>query len=297
MATVEERVAERYPDLLPLLRHPEVGRLLRQAVDPNKPLSQGSFMSKLRTTRWFRTQSESQRRWWVTSRMDPGEAAQQRALTQQNIAALARQMGIQPTRRELELIREGALARGVGADDFWVRNSLMQLTNKGGRTDVGAWTTIAREITELGNGQYLKNYPPHVLKKWTQWIVTGQRTMEDFQAAAQKESVKRFPHMAEQLNAGLTVRDVVQPWVDIYAQEMDTTADVIFASMAKHAGTPSRQLLGIRDPKTGQTRMPTEQEAVKIARSQPTWWQTSGGREADHRMTRTLLNAFGERKS
>ena len=72
MASIQDRVAERWPDLLPLLRHPEVGKLLTQAVTAE--WSPGVFQSKLRATRWYRSQPESARQWWVLKAMDPGEA-------------------------------------------------------------------------------------------------------------------------------------------------------------------------------------------------------------------------------
>jgi len=295
MATLQERVAERYPDLLPLLNHPQVGPLLRQAVDLNNPISEGSFMSKLRATSWFRGQSASARNWWITSAMDPGEAAQQRRLGQESIVARMRQLGVVGTQAEIRTIREQMLRQGLTPDDFWVTNAIMKLTAKGGRADIGAWTTTATQLRAIAEGDYFKVLPPETTRKWTGWIITGQRSVEDFQAAINIEATKRFPHMAEQLKTGMTVRDVVAPWVEIYANEFDTTPDAIMASMRKHAGTPSRQLLGIKDPKTGQTRMPTEPEAVRIARSQPQWAETTNGKQMQNEWGSTILRAFGKR--
>ena len=295
MATLQDRVAERYPDLIPLLNHPQVGPLLRQAVSETNPISEGSFMSKLRATSWFRGQSASARQWWVTSAMDPGEAAQQRRLGQESIVARMRQLGVVGTQAEIQQIREQMLRQGLTPDDFWVTNAIMKLSNKGGRATVGAYTTTATQLRAIANGDYFWKIPDHVNKKWTQWIITGQRSVEDFQAQLQIESMKRHPHMAEQLKAGMTVRDVVSPWVEIYANEFDTTPDAIMADMMTHAGTPSRQLMGIRDPKTGQTRMPTEPEAVRIARSQPKWATTTNGKQMQNEWGSTILRTMGFR--
>jgi hypothetical protein len=55
-------------------------------------------------------------------------------------------------------------------------------------------------------------------------------------------------------------------------------------------------LTGIRDPKTGNMRLPTEYEARTMARQRGDWWGTTGGRQADASMSQALLQTFGKRK-
>jgi hypothetical protein len=294
MATMQERVAERYPSLVPLLKHPEIGKLLTSAVQQN--WSPGVFQSKFIASRWFRSQSESQRRWWVLSATDPAEARRQRTLQQVQIQARASQLGIDPTSAEFRNILNVALGQGLEADDQYITNLLVNLAGKGGRTTTGGWTTVSEQIRSMSKSEYFWNVPNHVVKKWTSWILRGEKTMEDYQAAVQREAMARFPHMKEGLAGGLTVADQVRPLAEVWANEFDTTPEQVMASMRQHAGTPSRQLLGIRDAKTGRTRMPNEVEALRLARSQPTWWSTSSGRQNDAAVTQTLLRTFGKRK-
>jgi hypothetical protein len=296
MATLQERVAERYPDLIPLLRVPEIGKLLTQAVSETKPMSPGVFMSKLRTTRWFRSQSETARRWWVTAAMDPGEALKQRRTMNEEIGNLAAQMGVKLTSGDLYWLRENALKQGMAPDSTWVRLQIGKMLGKGGRAaDAGAYRTTVEQLRTISKGGYFWNIPNHVAQKWGTWIITGQKTMEDFQAVVQQEAMQRYPHMKEQLASGMSVNDVVRPFAEVYANEYDTTAEEIMATMRTHAGSPTRQLLGIRDPKTGNTRMPTELEALRLARKDPKWWTTTSGRQNDARLSTFLLQQLGRR--
>lgn len=287
---LRDDVAERYPALISLLQEPEIGKLLTQAVQQN--WSPGVFQSKFMASRWFQSQSESSRRWWVTAHTDKGEAGQQRTLMQQSIAAKARQLGIQPTRTELQNIREQALRMGLSADDFWVTNALVALASKGGRTDVGAWTTTAEQLKSIGRDQFLKAEPAQVLKKWATWIVTGQRTIEDYQAAAQKEAMHRFPHMVERLQRGETPGDIIAFGRSIIANEWGIDPNAVDLNDADWR----KLATGVKDPKTQKTRMLTESETVRLARGHPGWMGgTTNGRRTQAQVGSFLMRALGKR--
>ena len=110
MATLKERVAERYPSLVALLKQPEIGSLLTQAVEKN--WSPGVFQSKFIASQWFRRQSESQRRWWILSATDPGEANQQRRSMRASFGTLAASMGAQLDTAQINFLSESILQRG-----------------------------------------------------------------------------------------------------------------------------------------------------------------------------------------
>lgn len=119
--------------------------------------------------------------------------------------------------------------------------------------------------------------------------------MEDWNAHLAAEAVHRFPHMAPQIKAGSTVADVVGPFVGLVAQELEEDPGYIWSKIK--ANDPAfRKLLGLRDPKSGQMRLPTESDAIRIARSRSTWWDTSNGRQMDAEAARGILQIMGVRR-
>lgn len=289
--SLQSDVAERYPALVPLLKVPEIRNLFTQAVSAN--WSPNMFQSRFMATRWFRSQSETQRRWWVTVATDPGEAKKQRQLYQQELGIQANRLGFTPTPTELGIIREKALQLGVAPDSNWVTQTLINLAQKrGGRTGPGEWTTTANQVRQIGSAEYLKAEPTHVVNKWTQWIVGGRATIEDYQDAARTEAMKRYPHLADELRKGFTVNDLISRQREMVAEELE------YANVEQVNMNDPRwhQLLGIRDPKTNTWRMPTDSEVMTWARKDPGWGKTSKGRQAAASMTQNLLRAFGRRK-
>lgn len=292
MATLRERIIERYPSLISLLQEPEIGRLLTRAV--NEPLSPGQFQSQLIASNWFRSQSESQRRWWVTTHTDPGEARLQRNQYSADIMATAARLGVKLNSAQVKYVTESGLARGDDPGSARVMANLLDFGRKSGRMGAGAFKTAQRAVRNLEVSQWLREPPRAETEKWGADIALGRKTIEDFNAAAAYTASKRFPHMAAQIRAGMSVAEIVSPFVEAYAKEMDWDPNGLMAKLHKdpsHTG-----LLGIRDPKSGKMRLPTEHEAMVMARKRGDWWQTTTGRQSDAQMTSALLQAFGQRK-
>lgn len=289
MATLRERIQERYPSLVPLLRNHEIGSLLTKAVTEN--WSPGQFQAKFIASHWFRSQSESQRKWWILSATDPGEARQQRRLMQQAIGHQASKLGIGLTDNQIAMIRERALQMGVSPDDYWVTNTIVRLA-KGGNIGTGAWKTTTEQVKALAKGEYFLDMPAATLSKWVHRIVRGDKTMEDLQANLQDGAMHRYAHFAPQLAQGMSLNDIIGHQRQIIADEMEMNSP----SAVSMRDPRWRQLLGIRDPKSHKMRGMTDSDVYRLVRSQRKWWDTSHGRQADAAMTAKISEIFGERR-
>jgi len=292
--TVLDDIKRDYPELWWLFKDPQVGPLLRDAVTPGKEFSPTLFQAKFYQTPYFKRRSVSQRQWEIVQHTDPGEAKKQSQLQAQGIAAQASRLGFKLTRAELNTITQRSLALGLGADDFWVTMTLNTLAQKRpGRTTAGAWNTTAMQVRNTSQQDYLKPLPQHVANKWTQWIVTGQKTLDDFKAASQMEAMKRYPHMADELQRGYTPGDVISPFRDIISNELE-----LGGGQNVNINDPRwRKITGFKDTATNKVRLPTESEVMVMARQDPRFWKTQNGRTMESDMASTILNVMGKRKS
>jgi hypothetical protein len=291
MATMQERVAERYPALIPLLKNKEVGGLLTRAVNEN--WSPGQFRYQFMATRWFRSQSEAQRKWWVLTATDPAEAKLQRNNYSAEIINTASALGIKLNSNEVRYITESGLSRGDPSNSARVQANLLAYGLKTGKMGAGSYATAARDVRAMETGSWFREPPKSEVKYWAAEIALGRKTMQDFNAAAAYTASHRWPHMAERIKAGETVAQIVGPAVEAYAREMDWDPQGVMSKM--HTNATFAGLTGIRDPKTNQMRLPTEYEAQTMARSRNDWWGTTGGRRADASMALQLSKAFGRR--
>lgn len=294
MATLSERVSERFPGLVSLLGQPEIGSLLTRAVTEN--WSPTRFQSAFIASHWFRTQSESQRRWWVTSATDPEQAREQRRSTRAAFGSLARQLGANLSTNQVNYLSELILSHGQDPNGPEARAAIASLAKLTpvDRYHYGAFQTVTKQIEALSESQFFMPISNIDASKYGRKVIQGVMTIDDVQSAMQQLAVKRYPHLRELLIEGQTPAQIVAPYRELVANELEL-------------GNPDRvdvkrnpiwrQLLGIRDPKSHKVRLPTESEVLKLARSQPQWWKTANGRKTDAGLATSLLETFGMRAS
>jgi hypothetical protein len=292
--TMRQRIEERYPDMVALLGIPEVGNLLTLAVQQN--WSPGQFRSHFIASKWFRTQSESARRWWVTTATDPGEAAQQRSAMGSAIRQAAAQFGTKLTGDELRYLTNSMLIHGQSPSGPELQRALAGLWSFKDR-GYGAAGAARNQVESLYSA-YFNNMVGEdtrshraLLDRRALAIAQGTDSIEALQERLKMQAMKRFPHMADMLAAGMTVAEIVNPLRSVVAKELEYTGP----EQVDLNNPLWRQLLGIRDPKTNKMRMPTESEAMRMARAQPQWWQTSNGRQLDASGTSAMLEKMGMR--
>lgn len=294
---VREEVAERFPSLLALLNQPEIGGLLTRAVQES--WSPGKFQSEFVASNWFRSQSEPQRRWWVMSATDPGEAKRQRNAMRASVSARAQQLGVSLNAAQLRWLSEVAVSQGQDPNGPELLRSLVSLSDwkDRGKGEIGA---IRGQLQQLG-GQFFSQELSHQtrdgaknLDRYARDIAAGKDTIESVQHRMTMKAMQRFPHMKEQLESGMTPYEIVAPLRQIVADEMGyASPDVV--NVAKNPAW--RNLLGIRDPKSKQTRLMSEAETIRMVRRQAGWWNGPNGKAADAGMTSMLLQAFGKRRA
>jgi hypothetical protein len=295
MALADE-VLKQYPTLGFLLRHPEVGPLLAQAVDPFQGFDPATFQAKLYQTGWWRKQSEAQRQWQVKNATDPGTARNERTHYIAELQATARGFGVHLGGKELAWIAESGLSRGLPSNHPIIVNGILGLFS-GEDQFRGSIGGTAAQVRNMARDQWFKNNGQGWANKTAVNIVGGKDTIEALDQRFRREAAQRFPWLKEQLAEGVTLADIVDPYRGIVAEELELSSE----SAVDVVNSPQwRKLLGVKDAKTGEMRMPTESEVMEMARSQPQWWKTSKGKQskgkqADASMVSSLLQAFGKR--
>jgi hypothetical protein len=291
----KDKIEERYPDMVPLLGVPEIANLLTLAVAANWSPSQ--FRSHFIASRWFRTQSEAGRRYWVTSATDPGEAKQMQSNMAAQVRAAAQAFGTRLSNPEIAWLARSILVHGQEASGPQLQAALAKMWNYKDRGR-GAVAANRAKVQEL-YGSYLLTAPGskaardiHLMDRHAINIAAGTDTVEALNERLRLQAMKRYPWMADMLGKGMTPGDIVRPLQETIARELELAnpdqVDVIH-------DPKYRRLLGIHDPKTNKMRLMTETEAMKLARAQPQWWQTSGGRQTDAQMTNQMMSKFGLR--
>ena len=243
---------------------PELWKELNQAVEgqwtPEK------FQAEIKNTNWWKKNSESMRKAQVMQKTDPAtykatmEALRVQAktmavkagavLSQKNVEALARNM------LHLEW-NEAQVANFVGqyikfADDKTLGGIAGQAARAIKQTahDLGVAVT---DESLLNNAQYL---------------VRGLTSMEKITGSMRESAMGLYPALADQIRAGASVQDLVQPYTQVLAAELglpETDIDAFSPKIKQAINRPGPDGLPAPMSLTDFTRM---------VRNDPQWRKT-----------------------
>lgn len=289
MALLDD-IREQFPDLAWLINDPEIGKLLREAVDPNAGFSAQRFESKVRQTKWWRRNSAAQRSWAIKVHTDSATANQERASYMAQLNQQAAQLGVKLNSNELRFITEVGLSQGRAVNDPRNLYALAKIREKPGRQMAGAIKTDTHRVQAMSNGDYfipISNREAHGLGSK---IARGAMTMDDVQALLQERAASRYKHLADRLNAGETMRDIFAGHVATIAEELEISPESINLSRGRWS-----KVLDQVDPKDGKHRALSLYETRILAREDPRFWRTQHGQAEDAQMATMMAQTFGKR--
>lgn len=290
MADALSRIREQYPQLAWLVNHPEIGPLLREAVDPNKGFSPQTFQAKLYSTNWFKRRSQSFREWEILRATDPGTANARRAEYRTNVRQLASSLGIPLSNAEAKWFSEVGLQSGWDVGGGQMMESLAAFGRRKNKYGPGAILTRATEAKQLARSQYYIPMSHTDAVHWSDWMARGLRTQDDLKIELQKRAASKYRHLAAELGAGKTMEDIFAGHRATIAEELEISPETIDFTKGQWS-----KVLGTRDAKSGTTRPMSLYEAQTLARQDGRWWGTSNGKEADAGMANFVLKMFGKR--
>lgn len=288
---VLEDVREQYPTLAFLLNDPEVGPLLRKAVDPNSTYSPGRFQAELMQTRWWTTRSQSAREYDILASTDKGTFKQNIQTYKTGILHRAQQLGVALNQSELSWLANSMYRNGQSMDGPELNAALAKIRSSSpSRQREGAIRTYARAARGRASGSYFLTMNPGSAERWGNWIATGQKTEQDLETYLREKAAAKYPWLAKSLNAGQTMQDMFSDHVSTIAETLELDPNAVNLTDKRW-----NKVLNYQDPRTGERRAMTTGEAQYLARQDHRFWRTAGGREQDAQGARMILEMFGKR--
>lgn len=286
---VLDDIRENYPTLAFLINDPQVGPLLRNAVDPSRAFSPQKFQAKLYQTNWFRKQSQSMREYDILRHTDPGTFGSNVASYRTSVAQTAARLGVRLSQAQITWLAHDAYRRGMEQDDPRIAYGVSRLRTSRNDT-AGAIRTATIGARSLSYGQYYTSMSNREAHSWGDKIARGLRTMDDLQADLQRRAASKYPHLAAQLNAGQTMDQIFAGHKAIIAEELELAPESIDLARSRWS-----KVTGIYDAKQKQHRPMTLYETKVMAREDPRFWRTQHGQQEDAQMASFMAQTFGKR--
>lgn len=287
---IADLIREQYPSLAFLINNPEIGPLLREAVDPNKGFSPQTFQAKLYQTKWWRSQSATGREWLIKAKTDPGTAKLERSEYSAALMQAASRYGIVLNKDQLVYLTELGLGRGTAPDSPWMLRQFSQLLASGAaKAGPGMRQTAAQTVKQMAKGDYFYRMSSKNAQIWGDRIAQGKATLDDVRAEIADRTLEMYPQFATGLRQGRTMAEMTDGHRQIIADELELDPDIIDLSEGRWSA-----ILGRRDSK-GNLRPMTAFETLQLARQDPRFWRTGKGKQMDSEWSKTILAMFGKR--
>lgn len=263
--------------------NPELKRLFDSAS--KETWTAQKFQAEVRNTTWWKTTSEAARKAQALESSDPATYAAQVAATRLQVSQAAAAMGASIPESKLNDIVKQVIHTGM--DESWLREILgeyVKFTEDGTmKGEAGMHEYVLRQYA-AAQGVKLGD---EALKQQAQLVVKRLATTEDFKAQVREQAKSAFPGYSEQIDAGMTVKDLAEPYQNVMAKTLELPGGSIEIDdpVIKNA------MNGVN--KDGKPIGLTLSQFSDVLKSDPRWRKTTGARNTALDVASKVLQDMG----
>lgn len=280
-------LAEQYGFVSGLLNSiPELKKLFQQAVSGT--WSADKFQAKLRNTKWWKTHGKDEREYLISLKSDPATAKQTYQQARTKVIQLASQMGMEvngAVKKYIDAATYNMVAKG------WDEGQL--------RYYLGAYVSFPKEHLQGEGGeainelrQYAYSMGVNLADSWytarARTVLRGKGTLQDYKSEIMNKAKAAFPQWNKQIEAGQSVADIAQPYMQSMSQilELPSGSINLFDKTVKKA-------LSYTNPGTLQKEAKPLWQFENELRSDPRWKKTKNAQDSLFQVGHQVLADFG----
>lgn len=270
-----------------MLDIPELAKILNEATAKHTP-GDGWLEAALSNSDWYKSYArQAAVDFDILRRSKPRAAEDKVQSTITTITDRATALGIQITPERARDIALHALTVGLTPAEL---NKAVD--NEFHYRPGGVTGQAATELQTLREKARAYGVPvsDDTLGSWVEQIVKGTATEDTFDSYIREQAKSLFPSLAGAIDAGFTVRQYADPYLQLIQKELGVTADSVDLTNPKW----SRFLVKI-DPKTGERTSMDLDETLRTLRSDPQygWSSTVGAQNMAAAFDQQLGQMFG----
>lgn len=264
------------------LQIPEVKSILDQAA--REDWDDERIKGAITSTRFWATTSDAERGWMALEKQDPATASRRQREQKENLRAQAQKLGFTVEERRLDQIADLSLRWG------WSAAQANQALSSEFKFDPTGQKNALSRVMKQKAADYAIPLSDAAVQQWGQKIAGGQATEEEFDAYLTEQAKSMFPGLTVALDRGITVRQYVDPYVQIAADTLEITPEQINIADPKWL-----RAINQVDPKTGDRTAMTLTEWQDTLRQDPTyqWDKTKQARQQATQLSASVLKTFG----
>ena len=265
---------------------PELKKLLAQAVAAQ--WSAEEFSARFLNSSWYKYHSSSLKEWSALKAKEPAEVSKRIADRKASLQAQTAKLGITMDPKRLQQLSEwslmyqwdeGALNRALAAEMHYD-------PAKAQLGEVGSMQSQIRENAAA----YGVSYNDKDIWSMSQKMVEGSLSQEGVLEQIKKLAMSRFPGLVDEINKGLSVREIASAYVqaqsrllEIDPNQIDLATDSSLQKALQAKGPDGKPLAG------GMPLWQYEQDLRKDSR----WLNTSNAKQEMNGVASKVLKDFG----
>lgn len=243
------------------------------------------FQAKLRETNWWKTNGEAARAAQLEASTDPATFAAKVQASGMKVRMLASEMGAILPEEMFNKIGEDVIRTGM--TDAELKHSLgkyITFTEEGTLAGQAGMAELRLKQLAYANGVQMSS---DSIKNYAQMIAMGVSTMEQAEQQVRNMAKSMFPTFGEQIDAGINLMDIANPYAEIAAEElelprgtMDLTSPMVKQGMNGLNADGKPYGMSLTDYRT-------------FVRSDPRWNQTQKAQKEIMRVGSDILREMG----
>lgn len=245
------------------------------------------FQAELRDTKWFKTHSESERKFLTTKYGDPRTAKQQLDQAYVKVRQMAGQLG---------LVESASLLKKMNT---WAYNVVAKGWDEGMlRNEIGKYVYFDKHLQGEGGEVQMKlkdlayNMGVTMAGSWyadkTRNVIRGLATVQDYEDEIRKKAAALYPQFKKQIDSGQTVMDIASP----YIQSMQNILEIPAGSVSIQDKV-IKSALTTKSKATGKVEVMPLWQFENQLRSDPRWKQTTNAQNGMMQVAHQVLTDFG----
>jgi hypothetical protein len=262
-------------------------------------MDSAEFQGRLFATNWWKTTPPATRTWLYQENADPAAANSQIYAQIQRITDLAAQMGFDPHGNPLWTRHIAYQSLLNGWNEQQINDALVaeyqKIYGATATPPLGSFATTMQSLRELGASNFMM-VDQATLNDMAHKIVSGEKTIADYQLHFAGLAKSWFPNYSDQLDQGLTMQEIYAPirqqiagLLEINPADIDPMADHKWLVPLGVGAETSKTGVGSTDQ-----RAMTMYELQQWVRQMPEWSKTTQAREQSASLGQKLLETFGK---
>jgi hypothetical protein len=215
--SLEDWIATAYGHWAYLLEHPEMGPKIREWA--RKGATAGIIDREVRATKWWKTTNGNQRKFDNDFAADSTTVQRNIDAKAQELRQMASEMGGFLDEAALAQLARQNLRDGWRPDET-IRAVYLEIRKGSDPTESLRSGIIGRSLRNIAR-QYALPMSDASIDSWVSRIAKNEYLIEDFQNYARRNAIGMFPSLAADLERGLDVETLVNPFREMAARTLE----------------------------------------------------------------------------